>query len=135
MHTIRRLPGICIGHPRAPIQSVAVDTHPFLPHFNPRFLTLPNPPQVFAVDIHPAARFGSGILLDHGTGVVIGETAELGNNVSILQGVTLGGEALDGKEVDWARCKVAAAGRCYAVCVQACGTCRCRLHCDLVMNN
>lgn len=41
--------------------------------------------QVFAVDIHPAARFGKGILLDHGTGVVIGETAQLGNNVSILQ--------------------------------------------------
>lgn len=37
------------------------------------------------MDIHPAARFGKGILLDHGTGVVIGETAELGNNVSILQ--------------------------------------------------
>lgn len=48
--------------------------------------------QVFAVDIHPAARFGRGILIDHGTGVVIGETAELGNNVSILQNVTLGGE-------------------------------------------
>ena len=48
--------------------------------------------QVFAVDIHPAARFGKGILLDHGTGVVIGETAELGNNVSILQNVTLGGK-------------------------------------------
>ena len=48
-------------------------------------------PQVFAVDIHPAARFGKGILLDHGTGVVIGETAELGDNVSILQNVTLGG--------------------------------------------
>ncbi|KAL4423886.1 hypothetical protein ABPG75_001187 [Micractinium tetrahymenae] len=47
--------------------------------------------EVFAVDIHPAARFGKGILLDHGTGVVIGETAELGNNVSILQNVTLGG--------------------------------------------
>jgi serine O-acetyltransferase len=47
--------------------------------------------EVFAVDIHPAARFGRGILIDHGTGVVIGETAELGNNVSILQNVTLGG--------------------------------------------
>ena len=47
--------------------------------------------EVFAVDIHPAARFGKGILLDHGTGVVIGETAELGDNVSILQNVTLGG--------------------------------------------
>jgi serine O-acetyltransferase len=41
--------------------------------------------QVLAVDVHPAARFGRGILLDHGTGVVIGETAVVGNNVSLLQ--------------------------------------------------
>ena len=47
--------------------------------------------QVFQVDINPAARIGRGILLDHGTGVVIGETAVVGDNVSILQGVTLGG--------------------------------------------
>ena len=47
--------------------------------------------EVFAVDIHPAAKLGRGVLLDHGTGVVIGETAEVGNNVSILQNVTLGG--------------------------------------------
>lgn len=47
--------------------------------------------EVFAVDIHPAAKLGKGVLLDHGTGVVIGETAEVGNNVSILQNVTLGG--------------------------------------------
>ncbi|KAJ3695061.1 hypothetical protein LUZ60_000438 [Juncus effusus] len=46
---------------------------------------------VFAVDIHPAARVGKGILLDHATGVVIGETAVIGNNVSILHHVTLGG--------------------------------------------
>jgi serine O-acetyltransferase len=45
----------------------------------------------FAVDIHPAARMGKGIMLDHATGVVIGETAVVGNNVSILQSVTLGG--------------------------------------------
>jgi serine O-acetyltransferase len=45
----------------------------------------------FCVDIHPAARLGHGILLDHATGVVIGETAVVGNNVSILQSVTLGG--------------------------------------------
>jgi serine O-acetyltransferase len=45
----------------------------------------------FAVDIHPAARLGRGIMLDHATGVVIGETAVVGNNVSILQSVTLGG--------------------------------------------
>lgn len=47
--------------------------------------------EVFAVDIHPAARFGQGILIDHGTGVVIGETAVVDDDVSLLQGVTLGG--------------------------------------------
>jgi serine O-acetyltransferase len=46
---------------------------------------------VFQVDIHPAAVFGKGIFLDHATGVVIGETASVGDDVSILQGVTLGG--------------------------------------------
>ncbi|MGI9288295.1 MAG: serine O-acetyltransferase [Pseudomonadales bacterium] len=45
----------------------------------------------FGVDIHPAARIGSGILLDHATGLVIGETAVVGNNVSLMQSVTLGG--------------------------------------------
>jgi serine O-acetyltransferase len=45
----------------------------------------------FGVDIHPAARLGQGIMLDHATGVVIGETAVVGDNVSILQSVTLGG--------------------------------------------
>lgn len=45
----------------------------------------------FGVDIHPAARFGRGIMLDHATGLVVGETARVGNNVSILQSVTLGG--------------------------------------------
>ncbi|CAA0397601.1 unnamed protein product [Arabidopsis thaliana] len=47
--------------------------------------------EVFGIDIHPAARIGKGILLDHGTGVVIGETAVIGDRVSILHGVTLGG--------------------------------------------
>ena len=47
--------------------------------------------EVLAVDIHPAAKMGKGVLLDHGTGVVIGQTAEVGNYVSILQNVTLGG--------------------------------------------
>lgn len=51
--------------------------------------------EVFAVDIHPAARIGTGILLDHGTGIVIGETCVLDNNISILQGVTLGGTGKD----------------------------------------
>jgi len=43
------------------------------------------------IEIHPAARIGDGLFIDHGTGVVIGETAELGNNVTMYQGVTLGG--------------------------------------------
>ncbi|KAF6157798.1 hypothetical protein GIB67_038266 [Kingdonia uniflora] len=50
--------------------------------------------EVFGVDIHPAAKIGEGILLDHGTGVVIGETAVIGNRVSLMQAsqaVTLGG--------------------------------------------
>lgn len=47
--------------------------------------------EVFAVDIHPGAKIGRGILLDHGTGVVVGETAVIGDNVSILHNVTLGG--------------------------------------------
>ncbi|GHD75244.1 serine O-acetyltransferase [Vogesella fluminis] len=51
--------------------------------------------EVMSADIHPAARIGHGVMLDHGTGVVVGETAVIGNNVSILHGVTLGGS---GKE-------------------------------------
>ncbi len=47
--------------------------------------------EVFAVDIHPAAMLGSGIMVDHGTGLVIGETAVVEDDVSILQEVTLGG--------------------------------------------
>jgi len=47
--------------------------------------------QYFAVDIHPAARLGSGIMIDHATGLVIGETAVVGDDVSILHSVTLGG--------------------------------------------
>ena len=47
--------------------------------------------RIFAVDINPAARIGIGIMLDHGTGIVIGETAAIGDNCSLLQGVTLGG--------------------------------------------
>jgi serine O-acetyltransferase len=49
----------------------------------------------FGVDIHPAARMGHGIMLDHATGLVIGQTAVVGNNVSILQSVTLGGTGKD----------------------------------------
>ncbi len=43
------------------------------------------------VDIHPAARIGHGLMVDHATGVVIGETASIGDDVSLLHGVTLGG--------------------------------------------
>jgi serine O-acetyltransferase len=43
------------------------------------------------VDINPACRVGKGIMLDHATGFVVGETAVIGDDVSILQGVTLGG--------------------------------------------
>ncbi|MDR2844761.1 MAG: serine O-acetyltransferase [Puniceicoccales bacterium] len=51
--------------------------------------------EVFAVDIHPAARLGQGILLDHATGFVVGETAIIEDDVSILHAVTLGGTGKD----------------------------------------
>ncbi|MCI0548182.1 MAG: serine O-acetyltransferase [Candidatus Rokubacteria bacterium] len=51
-----------------------------------RFLT--------GIEIHPAARLGPGLFIDHGMGIVIGETAEVGENVSLLQGVTLGGTSV-----------------------------------------
>ncbi|HEX4564109.1 MAG TPA: serine O-acetyltransferase [Solirubrobacteraceae bacterium] len=44
-----------------------------------------------AIEIHPAARIGEGLFIDHGAGVVIGETAEIGDDVTLYQGVTLGG--------------------------------------------
>lgn len=47
--------------------------------------------ELFQVDIHPAAKMGSGLFLDHGTGIVIGETAVVGDEVSMLHNVTLGG--------------------------------------------
>ena len=54
----------------------------FIAHMS-RFLT--------GIEIHPGAEIGSGFFIDHGMGVVIGETSEIGDNVSIYQGVTLGG--------------------------------------------
>jgi serine O-acetyltransferase len=57
----------------------------FLSHVS-RFFT--------GIEIHPAAKLGSGLFIDHGMGVVIGETAEVGENVTLLQGVTLGGTSL-----------------------------------------
>lgn len=47
--------------------------------------------ELFQVDIHPAARLGSALFIDHGTGIVIGETAVVGDEVSMLHAVTLGG--------------------------------------------
>lgn len=52
-----------------------------------RFLT--------GIEIHPGAKIGRGLLIDHGSGVVIGETAEIGDNCLIYQGVTLGGTGKD----------------------------------------
>lgn len=49
----------------------------------------------YGVDIHPAAKIGKGVFIDHGVGLVIGETTEIGNNVTIYQGVTLGGTGKD----------------------------------------
>ena len=59
-----------------------LSTARFVSHLS-RFLT--------GIEIHPAARLGPGLFIDHGMGIVIGETAEIGRNVSLLQGVTLGG--------------------------------------------
>jgi serine O-acetyltransferase len=61
----------------------------FISHVN-RFLT--------GIEIHPAARLGPGLFIDHGMGVVIGETTEIGENVTIYQGVTLGGTSLERKK-------------------------------------
>ena len=47
------------------------------------------------IEIHPAATIGKGLFIDHGMGVVIGETAEIGDNCTIYQGVTLGGTGKD----------------------------------------
>jgi serine O-acetyltransferase len=47
--------------------------------------------EIFAVDVHPAVPIGRGVFIDHGTGLVVGETSVIGNDVSILHEVTLGG--------------------------------------------
>jgi serine O-acetyltransferase len=52
--------------------------------------------ELLQVDIHPAARLGQGIFMDHATGIVIGETAVVGDNVSMLHNVTLGGTGKEG---------------------------------------
>ena len=50
---------------------------------------------ITGIEIHPGATIGKGLVIDHGTGVVIGETAEIGDNCTIYQGVTLGGTGKD----------------------------------------
>jgi serine O-acetyltransferase len=57
--------------------------------FIPRYLT-EMAHQMTSIDIHPGAKIGKNFFIDHGTGVTIGETAEIGDNVTIYQGVTLG---------------------------------------------
>ena len=51
--------------------------------------------RVTGIEIHPGAKIGKGLFIDHGMGVVIGETAEIGDNVTLYQGVTLGGTGKD----------------------------------------
>jgi serine O-acetyltransferase len=51
--------------------------------------------KVTGIDIHPSAVIGSPVAIDHGTGIVIGETAHIGNNVKLYQGVTLGALSVD----------------------------------------
>ncbi len=51
--------------------------------------------ELFQLDIHPAAEIGRGAFFDHGTGIVIGETAKVGDDVSMLHGVTLGGSGAE----------------------------------------
>ena len=53
------------------------------------------------IEIHPGAQIGDGILIDHGSGVVIGETAELGDRITIYHGTTLGGVVVDSGNFDW----------------------------------
>ena len=50
---------------------------------------------ITGIEIHPGAKIGKGLMIDHGMGVVIGETAEIGDNCTIYQGVTLGGTGKD----------------------------------------
>jgi serine O-acetyltransferase len=59
---------------------------PFIPRALSQFARF-----ITGIEIHPGATIGSGMFIDHGMGVVIGETAEIGDNVTLFQGVTLGG--------------------------------------------
>ncbi|MCK8827993.1 serine O-acetyltransferase [Natroniella acetigena] len=66
-----------------PLYKFGLRTIPRLISQVSRFLT--------GIEIHPGAKIGSGLFIDHGMGVVIGETTEIGDNVTVYQGVTLGG--------------------------------------------
>ncbi|MDO4430713.1 MAG: serine O-acetyltransferase [Lonepinella koalarum] len=74
------------------IQSYRITHHLWNEGRKPLAIYLQNQISVaFDVDIHPAAKIGCGIMFDHATGIVVGETSVIENDVSILQGVTLGG--------------------------------------------
>ena len=62
---------------------------------------------ITGIEIHPGATIGKGLFIDHGSGVVIGETAEIGDNCTLYQGVTLGGT---GKEKGGARHPIVRSG-------------------------
>ena len=66
---------------------------PFFPRFVSQFAKF-----LTGVEIHPAARIGERFFIDHGMGVVIGETTEIGDNVTLYQGVTLGGTGKEHKK-------------------------------------
>lgn len=65
--------------------------------FVPRYLSY-IARQLTGIDIHPGAKIGGNFFIDHGQGVVIGETTEIGENVTLYQGVTLGGTSLENKK-------------------------------------
>lgn len=68
----------------------------------PRLIT-ENAHSKTGIDIHPGASIGNNFCIDHGTGIVIGETTNIGNNVKIYQGVTLGALSVDKKDADTKR--------------------------------
>lgn len=77
-----------IAHRKA--HQLLEDGHPFLAR-----LVSQAARHFTGIEIHPGAKIGKGLLIDHGMGVVIGETAEIGDNCTIYQGVTLGGTGKD----------------------------------------
>lgn len=71
------------------VQRVAHEFYQMQVPLMPRMMT-EHAHGITGIDIHPGAKLGRGLFIDHGTGVVIGETTEIGNNVKVYQGVTLG---------------------------------------------